>query len=55
MSNTVVLDREEYDSMIETLKSYREIIDTYEAVKIAETEKRNGSIKKLSSLKSLIS
>ncbi len=51
---TVTLDKKEYNSILDTLKYYKEILDTYDAISIAEKEKKSWKLKKLKSLKSLI-
>lgn len=50
----ITIEKEEYNSLIETNNYYKEIIDTYEALKVALEEKETWSIKKLWSLADLL-
>ncbi|EKD44136.1 MAG: hypothetical protein ACD_71C00227G0001 [uncultured bacterium (gcode 4)] len=52
---SVTIEKEEYTSLLDTLKNYREIIDTYDALMCAAKEKKSGKIRKLWSLKDLMS
>jgi len=36
---TVTLDKNEYKSILNTLKDYKELLDTYDAINIATKEK----------------
>ena len=50
----VTIDREEYTSLIETNKYYEELLDTFDAIKIAEEEKKSGRLKELGSLSEIM-
>jgi hypothetical protein len=38
---TITIDKNEYTLLQETLKYYKELLDTYDAIKIANDEKKN--------------
>lgn len=50
----ITIDKEEYTSLIETNKYYEELLDTFDALKIAQEEKSSGTLKKLHSLSDLM-
>jgi len=50
----VTVDKEEYDSLVQTNTYYKELLDTYDAIKIAQKEKQKGELKSLNSLSDLM-
>ena len=51
---TITIEKEEYETLVETNNYYKEIIDTYDALKTWIIEKKTWKIKKLNSLADLI-
>lgn len=54
MTPTVTIPKSQYEEMVATLRHYRELLDTFDAVRTAESEKKSGKLKKLHSLAELM-
>jgi len=38
---SITIDKQEYESLLETNTRYKELLDTYDAINIAEQEKKS--------------
>ena len=54
-SKTLTINAVDYESLLATNQNYKELLDNYEAIIVAQQEKKNGKIKSLKSLADLVS